>query len=132
MEEKKNTSASTPREDQRNDVSQAETIVWLAFLIGFDGICVILDLTGVGMGIAPFLQGVGTFSSGMWFQKAKGDKNAMKMQRQLIKYISNVAPFLPTLSIAFVIEAYMHNHPEKFEKLEKALDKVPDTKTPGK
>lgn len=128
MEDQENNRVETPRSEERNDVTEAETIVWLAFLIGFDGICILLDLTGVGMGIAPFLQGFGTFSSGMWFEKTKGDKNAMKMQRQLIKYISNVAPFLPTLSIAFAIEAYMHNHPEKFEKVEKALN----TKTPSK
>lgn len=127
-EEKEKNTPEAPPKEEINSVTESEIIVWLVFLLGFDGVCILLDLTGVGMGIAPFLQGAGTFSSGIWFEKSKGDKNAMKMQRQLIKYISNIAPFLPTLSIAFAIETYVHNHPEKFEKVEKAVN----AKTPAK
>lgn len=132
MAEEEKNKASTPREEEVNAVTESETIVWLLFLLGIDGICIIIDITGVGMAVAPFVQGAGTFSSTLWFDKAKGDKGATKLQRQLIKYISNVAPLLPTLSIVFLIERYMHNHPEKFEKLNEALDKIPDTKTPVK
>jgi hypothetical protein len=129
-EEEKN--KVSKQEEEVNQVTESETIVWLLFLLGVDGVCIILDLTGVGIAVAPFVQGAGTFCSTLWFDKAKGDKGATKLQRQLIKYISNVAPLLPTLSIVFLIERYMHNHPEKFEKLNEALDKIPDTKTPVK
>jgi hypothetical protein len=44
----------------------------------------------------------------------KGDKNALKLGRQIAKYAANLLPFLPTLTPVFFIEAYIHNHPEKF------------------
>lgn len=128
MEEKKDKS---PKQDEEvNEVTESETIVWLFFLFGIDSICILIDITGVGMVIAPFIQSVGTFSSALWFKGAKGDESTMKLQRQLIKYIANVAPLLPTLSIVFLIERYIHNHPEKFEKLNEALDKTANTKKP--
>lgn len=123
---------STPerkKDAPENPVSEAEIILWSFFLLGLDGICILIDLTGVGLAIAPFVQGAGTFSNGMWFQKAKGNNGAMKFQRQLIKYISNFAPFLPTLFISFLIEVYIHNHPKS--GLAEKIEKVSSVKTRG-
>lgn len=111
---------------EENRVLESEMILWSFFLLGLDGICILIDLTGIGLAIAPFLQGFGTFSNGMWFSKAKGDKGAMSLQRQLIKYVSNFSPFLPTLFIAFAVETYMHNHPNKLvEKAKKMANAIP-------
>lgn len=127
MPEEKTTSEERESNLPENPVSEAEMILWSFFLLGLDGICIVIDLTGVGLAIAPFLQGFGTFLNGMWFQKAKGDEGAVKFQRQLIKYVSNFFPFLPTLFIAFAVETYIHNHPKSgiAEKAKKIADAIP-------
>jgi hypothetical protein len=99
--------------------TEAEMLVGGLFTLGVDGICILIDLTGVGLAISPVLQGFVTFLM-WWWLKSKGDPNAAKLGRQIAKYAANFLPVLPTTFITLGIEVYIHNHPEKYGVIAKA------------
>ncbi|MBI5732905.1 hypothetical protein HY967_03030 [Candidatus Jorgensenbacteria bacterium] len=105
-------------EEEINRYNETELIAGSIIMLGIDGVCFIIDWTGVGLAIAPIIQAGGTGALTMWAWR-KGDTQALKMGRQVAKYASNALPLLPTLTLMFLIEAYMHNHPEKFAAAEK-------------
>jgi|GEM_PF-1841134 hypothetical protein len=83
-----------------------------------DIICIVLDLTGVGLVVAPFLQSFALLCVRWWF-KMKGDPNALRLNiKQIARYLSNVLPLVPTVTIVFLIDVYIHNHPEKFGSIQ--------------
>ncbi len=94
-----------------NPYNEVELLIGYFFFGGVDLICFLLDFTGVGDFLTPFIQGFATFTMTMW-ARSKGDANAVKMGRQLVKYGSNIIPWLPTTLAAFAIESYLHNHPK--------------------
>ncbi|MEK7087020.1 MAG: hypothetical protein AAB935_02045, partial [Patescibacteria group bacterium] len=97
-------------ETENNKFNEVELILGGMFTLSADGICALLDLTGVGAVITPFIQSFVTFVMWMWFN-SKGDKNSGKLGRQIAKYASNAIPIIPTTFTAFIIEALAHNHP---------------------
>jgi len=79
----------------------------LGFLF-IDIICIVIDLTGVGLAIAPIIQSFGTFTMNWWAWK-KDDKDALKLGKQIAKYAANLLPIIPTLTIVFLATALIHN-----------------------
>lgn len=99
------------KEEEINKFTEAEMLLGIFFFGGIDGLAILIDLTGVGLAIAPVLQSFGTLTATLWLW-SKGDKNTVKFGRQVAKYAANALPLAPTLTIAFIIEAQMHNHPK--------------------
>lgn len=83
----------------------------LVITIPVDVVSFLIDWTGVGLFLAPILQGAAMFATWFWLH-SKGDKSSLKFGRQLGRYVSNILPLLPTVTIVFLIEVYLHNHPE--------------------
>jgi len=110
--------------EEHNKYKEVELILGNFVTISIDAICFILDWTGVGDIITPFIQGAGTACLSWWAWR-KGDKASLKLGRQVTKYAVNALPWLPTLTAMFNIEAYIHNHPEKFA----AVQKITQTET---
>lgn len=86
-------------------------LLGIFFFGGLDGLAILLDLTGVGLAIAPVIQSFGTLTATLWLW-SKGDKNTVKFGRQVAKYAANAIPIVPTLTTAFIIEVQMHNNPK--------------------
>ncbi|MDI6820616.1 MAG: hypothetical protein QMD65_00345 [Patescibacteria group bacterium] len=107
-------------DQEHNKYKEVELILGSMVTISIDGVCFILDFTGIGDIITPFIQSAGTACLSLWAWR-KGDKASLKLGRQATKYASNALPWLPTLTAMFLIEAYMHNHPEKFALAQKAM-----------
>jgi hypothetical protein len=106
-------------ENGHTEFRVSELLVGFFFLtLPVDALCIVIDLTGVGLAVAPFLQGFALFCVRWWF-KMKGDPNALQLNvKQVVRYLSNVLPLVPTVTIVFLIDAYVHNHPEKFKTLQ--------------
>ena len=104
--------------DEHSKYTETEYIIGFVFFFGTDVVCAVIDTTGVGAAIAPVIQMGGTFAQTLWAW-GKGDKNAVKTGRQIAKYASNALPWVPTLTVMFLAEAYIHNHPERFATLQK-------------
>ncbi len=92
--------------------SEAEMLLGGLFTLFIDLISALIDATGIGLAIAPFLQSLVTFIMWMWF-KSKGDKTSGDAGKQVAKYAANILPIIPTTFIVFIISAYLHNHPKK-------------------
>ncbi len=92
--------------------SMAETVIGTLFLFTTDVFCALLDLTVVGAFITPFIQTPVSVFTTFWI-KRKGNKNAMKMGRQMTKYAANLLPWIPTLTVFFIAEVVMHNKSAK-------------------
>ena len=96
--------------------TEAEFVVFGMLALIVDGICIILDFLVIGLALSPLIQGVASFGTSCLL-KSKGDSGAFGMGRQFSKQLSNLLPVLPTVFAAFMIEAYIHNHPKKFGAL---------------
>ncbi|MFH1192965.1 MAG: hypothetical protein V1656_01450 [Candidatus Jorgensenbacteria bacterium] len=105
-------------EKELNKFNEVELLLGGLFTLGVDGVCFLIDWTGVGLAIAPIIQGFATFSMWLW-ARSKGDPGALKTGRQVAKYAANALPLLPTTFIAFAVETYLHNHPDKFTAVQK-------------
>ena len=101
----------TTKEEAPNKFVSAEILLGVFFFGGLDVVAIIIDFTGVGLAIAPVIQSFGTLAATLWLH-SKGDKNTVKFGRQVTKYAANALPVVPTLITAFLIEAYLHNHPK--------------------
>ncbi|MDI6733952.1 MAG: hypothetical protein QMD50_00455 [Patescibacteria group bacterium] len=107
--------------EEHNKYKEVEMLFGCLFTLSVDGVCFILDWTGIGDIITPFIQSAGTACLSLWAWR-KGDKASLKFGRQAAKYASNALPWIPTLTAMFIIETYMHNHPEKFALAEKTIN----------
>lgn len=105
-----------------NKFSTAEIILGGMFTLFIDIISALLDLTGIGWILATVLQSVTSFTTTFWVW-SKGSKRATKLERQLMKQLSNILPWVPTCFVAFILEVILHNNPEKFGKLAKLAEK---------
>jgi len=86
----------------------AESIVGTLFLFTTDVLCALLDLTIIGAFITPLIQTPASVFTTFWI-KSKGNKDAMKIGRQMTKYAANLLPWIPTLTIFFIAEVAIHN-----------------------
>lgn len=93
------------------EYTTVELILGIMFFGTIDLIALIIDLTGVGMAIAPFIQAGGNGVMYYW-SWTKGDAAALRLGRMLTKLSVNIIPFLPTLTTVFIIETWLHNHPK--------------------
>ena len=107
-------------ENDDNKVNGVEMALWLLLVtIPVDAISALVDATGVGAAIVPFFQSGAMFVVRAWFYFSKQDQNAMRADgKQLTRYLSNVLPFVPTVTIVFLIDVAMHNNPERFRAVE--------------
>ncbi len=98
--------------DEHKKFTEAEIIVGLLVItIPVDAASFLIDWTGVGLVLAPILQSAAMFATWLWL-RSKGDTSSLKLGRQLGRYLSNALPLLPTVTAVFLIEVYLHNHPE--------------------
>ncbi|MEK7465562.1 MAG: hypothetical protein AAB631_02180 [Patescibacteria group bacterium] len=114
--------------DEHKKFGAGEIIIGTFFALGVDGISILIDITGVGVIIAPVIQGFATFAITMWF-RSKGDPNATKLGKQILKYGLNLLPVTPiiitafTITIPFLIEVFIHNNPKLAAITEKVAAK---------
>ena len=78
----------------------------------------IMELFGIGLILSPIIESFFTFGTWLFF-KSKNDPYANKLGANLVQYLANAIPFIPSILIAFLIKVYIHNHPEKFAAFEK-------------
>mgnify|MGYP001558381710 FL=1 len=102
------------KKEEQKKFSASELLLGSLFFLFLDAVAAIIDFTGFGLAIAPVIQGTATTASAYWF-KSKGSKKATGIGRMLTKYLANFLPLLPTLTVIFLIESYLHNHPEKIK-----------------
>jgi len=99
-------------EEEIKKFSTAEIVIGGLFTLGVDGVSALLDLVPIiGWMIATGVQAGTSFGTSFWLM-SKGGKRAMKLERQLIKQISNILPLVPTTFTAFMIETALHNNPK--------------------
>ncbi len=96
-------------EDERDPFNMVEIVIGVLFTLFIDILAFLIDLTGVGLAIAPILQTAANFVTSWWL-KIKGSPNAFKTGRLIAKNIVSVLPLLPTNTTAFIIEVWLHNH----------------------
>lgn len=108
------------QDQELNKFSEVEILIGSCFAITIDSICFLIDWTGVGLAIAPFLQSGAMFILTMW-SWSKGDTASLRMGRQIVKHASNWLPLIPTVLTVFLIEVYLHNHPKVAGAAGKAL-----------
>jgi hypothetical protein len=108
-------------EEEINKFTTVEILIGTFFAFGIDCLSVLFDITGVGIVVAPVIQGFATFVLSRWFAR-KGNPSALKFGKLLFKYALNLLPITPiivtafTTSIPFVIEVFIHNHPRLAKK----------------
>ncbi len=92
-------------------IGEAEMIIGigLSFLVYF--FCFLLDFTGIGAVITPFIESFFTFGTWLFF-KNKGDPFANRVGANIAQYAANLIPFIPSIVIAFITKVYIHNHPK--------------------
>ena len=112
-------------ENEHNKFGIVETVFGLLVFFPLDLVCILIDLTGVGLAIAPCIQGLATFVMRWWF-KSHGDQNALAFNgKQVARYLSNLLPLLPTLTTIFLLDVYTHNNPGSgIAKLEQKVGKA--------
>lgn len=97
-------------ENDHNPFIGAEIILGGLVFLGVDVISLIIDLTGIGMAVAPVLQSGSVVALSLWSQ-TKGGKNTFSFSRQLVKHASGIIPLIPTTVFIFALDVYLHNHP---------------------
>jgi len=98
--------------EEDNKFSEAELLVGGFFTLGIDGLCALIDLTGIGLFISPLIQSAATFAVSMWLQSKGG---SLSFGKEAVKYASSTLPILPTTFIVFLVSAFVHNHPKAIE-----------------
>jgi len=96
-------------EDNRDPFTLVEIVIGSCFTLFIDILAFLIDLTGIGLVIAPFLQTAANFFTSWWL-KIKGDAGAFKIGRMIAKNAVSIMPVLPTNTAAFIIETWLHNH----------------------
>lgn len=91
--------------------SEVEILLGTFLFLGCDGICFLIDWTGVGIIVSRVIKWAANGAM-MYVAWQKGDTNALKSGRVIGKFAVNTVPFLPTLTTIFWIETYLHNHPK--------------------
>lgn len=100
----------------KNKFSTAEKVVGGLFTLLVDTIAAGLDfIPGIGWIMATTIQSATSFATTLWL-KSKGGEKATKIERQIIKQISNTLPWVPTCFASFLIEAIIHNKTMNMEK----------------
>ena len=97
--------------EEEKKFSTAEVIIGGLFALFIDGMALLLDLIpAIGWLIATVVQAMASVGTTLWLV-FKGSKRATKLERQLVKQLSNFLPFVPTVFASFMIEVALHNNP---------------------
>ncbi len=81
-------------------------ILGFSFLI-IDLLCIIIDGLSIGI-VSPIIQSLTLIGLNL-IQLSKGDKDSLKLKKQFTKYLSQILPYIPTLTIVLLITAFSHN-----------------------
>lgn len=92
-------------------IGSGELLIFSFLFLFVDLACALLDLTVVGAGATPVIQGFFLFAMDN-FLMGRGSKSVTKLGRKIAKYALQLIPFLPTLMTTFLIEAFVHNNPK--------------------
>jgi len=101
--------------NEHKPYNEVETVIYGTFLLGAD--IALAILSGASLGILVLLATLIKWcANGIMILIAwsKGDKQALSTGRVIAKFAVNAIPILPTLTTIFLIERYIHNHPESF------------------
>jgi hypothetical protein len=98
-------------EDGINRFELGEIIFYSLFALLIDGLCLLLDLTVVGLIIAPIIQGLATFGFSLILRN-KGDSQALSFKKQIGPQVWNLAPVLPTVFGTSLRRMIVHNNPK--------------------
>lgn len=108
--------------EESNKFTESEIIIGGLFALGVDGLCALIDLTGVGTGVAPVIQGFSVFAIDRWVDSKGG--TSWGTGKQMAQYASGLVPILPTTVAVFVIRVFMHNNPKLTEVAGKVVGKI--------
>ena len=101
-----------------NKITESETLVFtLLLVLPVDIMGFFIDWTGIGLIFVPFIKGAASAITYFFFKGKGGGAGASKQAAKLFgKYIGvNAIPLWPTTTTLFLLDVYMHNHPEKFK-----------------
>lgn len=103
-----------------DDFTTSEIMVGLIYTLTTDTMFLVLDYTILGAMITPVLRNGVAFTIWLWL-KSKNDPHATKVGRLVFKGVANVIPWIPLFvnTFMFIVETYIHNHPERFAIMEK-------------
>jgi len=108
--------------EEDNKFTESEMIVGGLFALGVDGLCALIDFTGVGTAVSPVIQGFATFAIDRWVDSKGGE--VMGLGKQFAQYSAGVIPLVPTTTGIFAIRVFMHNHPTITEVAGKVVGKI--------
>ncbi len=98
-------------EENKEKFELAEIVLYSLGALFIDGLCLLLDLTLVGLLIAPIIQSLATFGFG-FILRGKGDKEALSFKRQIGPQTLNFLPVLPTVFGSSIRRMITHNNPK--------------------
>jgi hypothetical protein len=98
-------------EENKEKFELAEIVLYSLGALFIDGLCLLLDLTLVGLLIAPIIQSLATFGFG-FILRGKGDKEALSFKRQIGPQTLNFLPVLPTVFGSSIRRMIAHNNPK--------------------
>jgi len=98
---------------------ESEMVVGGLFALGVDGICAVIDFTGVGAAVSPVIQGFAIFAIDRWVESKGGE--ALGLGKQFAQYAAGIIPLVPTITGTFAIRVFLHNHPTITEAAGKVL-----------
>ncbi len=108
--------------DENNKFTESEIIIGGLFTLGIDGVCALIDFTGVGTAVSPVIQGFATFAIDRWVDSKGGEQ--FGLGKQFAQYGAGLIPVLPTTTAVFTIRVFMHNHPTITEVAGKVVGKI--------
>lgn len=95
---------------EKQNFELGEIILYSLLALFVDGICLLLDLTVVGLVIAPIIQGLASFGFSM-ILRSRGDGEALSFKKQIGPQMWNLAPALPTVFGTSLRRMIVHNKP---------------------
>lgn len=108
--------------DEDNKITESEMVVGGLLTLGVDGVCALIDLTGVGLAVAPVIQSFTVFAIDKWVENKGGEP--FGLGKQFAQYGASLIPVVPTTTGTFAIRVFMHNHPKITEAAGKVVGKI--------
>lgn len=109
-------------ETEKKKIIEAEMIIGNGFCLAIDGVCALIDFSGIGLFLSPVIQSFGIFVIDQWVGSKGGGTPGLG--KKIAKYASGILPVLPTTTAVFNIEVFLHNH----ENVLGAVETVAKTK----
>lgn len=84
-----------------------EIFLYSNLFLFLDFICLLIDFLIPSI-ISTAIQACGVFILNL-IAISKNDKNSLKISKQITKYLIQIFPFLPTLTLIFIFQVRKHN-----------------------